>query len=207
LGTIYLQLEQTFTCDNPDPSASWLPKVREGCLATAEELPRLRLPGILGIVSAVVAVGGLLSKLPGWVGGASLAIAGGLAVDLWILYPSMRASYLYKRSLFLHDAKRVDKEGLRDQADVRDNNVYWLENELFDLLRWGKRREVEIDKLFPTIGVGLIWYGAIGFTLWRSNWHFDQWFHHWPTYVAITAGLVALLLLSRHQRRAKRAWL
>jgi hypothetical protein len=36
LADIYLQLEQTFICDESDPPDPWLRTAREGCLATAE---------------------------------------------------------------------------------------------------------------------------------------------------------------------------
>ena len=153
LGTVYLQLEQTFTCDDSDPIDSWLPKVREGCLAAAERLPRLRLTGIIGIVTAVAAFAGLLSKLPGWVGRVFLGLAVGAVSILWVPYLFIRGSYLYKRSLFLRDARRVDKEKTEDQKDVRDNNIYVLEDELFRLLHRGKKlnrnRPVDANSMYP----------------------------------------------------------
>jgi hypothetical protein len=205
LGTVYLQLEQTFTRDDAEPVDSWLTEVRAGCLAVAEKLPRLRLPGIIAIVSAGAAVAGLLGKLPGWVGSLFVGLSAGLATEFFFFYPSMWNSYLYKRSLFLRDAKRIDKKKTEDQKGKRDNNIYALEDELYHLLHRGKRREVEIDKMLSSIGLGLIWYGAIGLTLWVSKWNPDKPFPTSVFVVSFIGGLVYILLTWRQIKR-RRAW-
>jgi hypothetical protein len=201
LGTVYLQLEQTFTSDGSDPIDSWLSKAREDCLAAAERLPRLRLPGIIAIVSAVVALAGLLSTLPRWVGALfeSLAL---MTVSIMLFpYLYMRGSYRYKRSLFLRDARQVDKEDRYDQMAMRDNNIYALEDELFGMLRRGKRREFEIDKFMAVISFGLLVYLAIGLTLWTSDWKSGA-----PVYVVLSIGIPALFLQTCLVFRRRRAW-
>jgi hypothetical protein len=49
LGTIYLQLEQAQRQES-GTTDSWLSKTREGCLATVERLPRVRVPSIVTLV-------------------------------------------------------------------------------------------------------------------------------------------------------------
>ena len=202
LGTVYLELEQTFMNDDSNPVDPWLPKAKEGCLALAERLPRIRLPGVIGVVSASVALAGLLSKLPGWAGALFLGLAIGAAISLWAPYATMRSSYLYKRTLFLRDAMRVDKEKIEDQKAVHNQNIYALENEVFDALHIGKQRETEIDKQLAQITLSLLLYIAVGLTLWA-----DHLKPRGSFLVVSFAGLFICILWILRINRKRRVWL
>jgi hypothetical protein len=146
LGTVYLQLEQTVSDDDHDCLGPWLRKAREGCEATAEALPRFHWPGIIVLGTFAATLAGALSKLPGAAAGPVLGnVAMIIGIALLIFIPVTRASYLFKRSLFLPDAGRVDKLRRDCQKKVLDGNVYVLEDELFGLLQRGKKEETQID--------------------------------------------------------------
>lgn len=168
----------------------------------------MRLPGILGLVSAAVALFGLLSKLPGWLGDLFLSLAIALAFSLWGLYAILWSSYLYKRSLFLGDAKRVDRKKKDEQKAVLENNIYALEDELFELLHRGKKREAEIDKRLFFASSTLVLYSVVGIAAWINGWDFIGWKSGiTPLVVVVVACVVYLLVLQWQRKRIIRTWL
>jgi hypothetical protein len=202
LGTVYLQLEQTFTRDDSDPVDRWLSKAREGCASVAERLPRpLRFPGVIAAISGVVALSGLLSKIPGWLGSLFLGLAIGAAISLYAPYLFMRDSYQYKRELFLRNARSVDKEPVEKQKTVRDDNIYALEDELFNALHRGKTKEAEVDKWLRFFVVNLLTYCLIGLSIWVNAWNF------YLSFALLIAGLIVYFPLFRRIWRNRRSWL
>lgn len=185
LGTVYLQLEQAADNDHGGPADAWLRKAREGCLATAERLPKLRLTVVLALAPLVLPLVAWVSKHLGLIGQWLFILVIVYPFGFWLGYKTIRDSYRVKRSLFFPAAGEVDKQPTKKQEERVSNNTYAIEDELFkSVLHRGKKREVQIDKWLWSVGYVLI-IEAAALISWRAK------LPYWP--LLIIAIVVTLI--------------
>jgi hypothetical protein len=199
LGAIYLQLEQALYHDSQDSDDRGLSKIREGCIATAENLPKMRLPGLAALVSLAVPLGAALNKVLGGTTNGLVTFTSLLFACIVTAWWVIKDAYIGKRSLFLPDAERVDKEKSDQQKQTLEHNVYAIEDELFRRLHRGKKREAQVDEVLLTLAYVVIVQAAILLCVWL---HLDGW---WAILVAV--GLSLGYGLYKKWRGNNRIWL
>ena len=144
LAARYAQLELAATSDE---AREWLARAREDAERVAGGLRSLRLPGVGVLVSVLVGILTLATKLSldevptlAWV------ITGFVLAEIALLnFDALPYAYRLKRGLMLTDATEIDRLGLSDQAARTTDNLYADEDALFAAVGSAKKREAPLD--------------------------------------------------------------
>ncbi len=144
LAARYAQLELAATSDE---AREWLARAREDAERVAGGLRSLRLPGVGVLVSVLVGILTLATKLSldevptlAWV------ITAFVLAEIALLnFDALPYAYRLKRDLMLTDATEIDRLGLSEQAARTDDNLYADEDALFAAIGSAKKREAPLD--------------------------------------------------------------
>lgn len=161
----YAQLEMATEADE---GREWLARAREDAERVAEGLPSLRLPGIAALVSVLVGIATLVTKLSvPEISTAAWGVAVFILLELLIFnYDALPHAYRYKRELLLPGATGIDRTAAPEQGEHTDGNVYADEDALFAALASAKNRESPLDVRsyqFVVVVVGLLLAVPVGF--------------------------------------------
>jgi hypothetical protein len=154
----YAQLE---LASEADEGREWLARAREDAERVAAGLPSLRVPGLAAVVSVVVGVVTLATKLsiPA-VSDAAWGVAVFIVLELLIFnYDALPHAYRYKRELLLPGATQIDRTSDAAQREHTDGNVYADEDALFASLGTAKSPETPLDVRsyqFVVVTLGLL---------------------------------------------------
>jgi hypothetical protein len=162
LAKRYAQLRQG--CEAESATAGWLRDVQESSTAFGDALYSLRLPSVFVLIPFGLTMVAQAAKVPGdiYLAAVSSATAVYLLATPVVIFVAFRG----KRDLFLPGARDLETNRSA-KPKSRERNVYETEDQLFDLLRATKRREVEIDAWVERGAVAAAFAGLAWLVIWK----------------------------------------